>query len=511
MKKLFLLSLCLLISASLMAEDLYICVASFLVRESAESTAKSLNEENLETIISQYKKTISNEEMTFYRVLVKGQCSSQEDIEEFKNQLYSSKTVKRLKLKDFWRCKDINPVEAENKAAPVEEKTEEPAPLTEEPVEEVPPEITPEEEVPPVKDLPQLSIRDSDSGEPVADANVNIDQTWDLVTGEEGLAPLPEEIEDGEHSLTVTKDGEYLPGKSTINIDEGKITDSPQLSLPKKVDYERIKIILDWGFEPEDLDCHVICGKHHVFFGNKSEYGIRLDRDDATGYGPETITIKEAKADEKYEFYIQDFSNMGKHDSEELSYSGASVKVYFNNEEDCKVFKIKKGQAGTIWHVFDISNKNQIEVIDEVSSDSFIDKFLLRTSERNEILKQMKEEQKDAGEKKDNMEETVMEEKPEEDYPAEKVEAVEVKEEDTVIEENSVKNENPEDESENTLNKTEEAKNEVPLIEDEGDSVVKYEALPSEDALTVYEEEVPVLSTEAEVEYKLLSTPGNVK
>ena len=212
---------------------------------------------------------------------------------------------------------------------------------------------------------------------------------------------------------------------------------------------------------------------------------MKLARDDSTGYGPEIVIIREPKAEETYEFYVHNFSETGNSVSDSLSYSGAQVRVYFNSEKECSTYKITKGKPGTIWHVFDIKNKNEITLIDEISSESFIEKFLVRINERNELLKKTDTadyEEQDAVKQSSVKQKTEESPKPVAD------------DEDYVIKYEPLLNEDSAETSDKSS------------AEEESSAVWK-----AEEALTVFEEDFPVIETEPKIEYRIESTPGNVK
>ena len=101
-----------------------------------------------------------------------------------------------------------------------------------------------------------LLVKDSDTGSPIVKADVDIDKRWKTVTNDEGKATLPDEVDDGNHKVTIKKPGDYVPTEINVRIEDGEIASSPQVSMPPVVDYERIKVVLDWGESPSDLDAH---------------------------------------------------------------------------------------------------------------------------------------------------------------------------------------------------------------------------------------------------------------
>ena len=159
----------------------------------------------------------------------------------------------------------------------------------------------------------------------------------------------------------------------TDDIDDKNYIDSVLKVVTRthdeSVSGKRIKIILDWGEFPWDLDAHVVDGENHVFFSVKKEGNLELDRDDVNSYGPETITIVEPAENKKYSYYVHDCSNTGINSSKRLSNSQAQVRVYFDNEYKTS-FKIKTNKEGFTWHVFDIVKGDQIVPKEKISTKS---------------------------------------------------------------------------------------------------------------------------------------------
>lgn len=122
-----------------------------------------------------------------------------------------------------------------------------------------------------------------------------------------------------------------------------------------------LRIVLSWGQDPADLDSH-ITGKlsdgndFHVYFSNKQATDpngtvvAKLDIDDTTSYGPETITLQWAN-DVTYRYYIHLYSGNGT-----LSTSNANIKVY-SGSALLYSFDVPEG-SGTcrIWDVFTFEN-----------------------------------------------------------------------------------------------------------------------------------------------------------
>ena len=334
-----------IILSSCFSEEWKICLGSFKNFTNAEKHVELLKEHGIHSNIQDYRKSRSE---IYYRVIYEESLPTKESAIFHINLFTNHPTIKDLGINDIWFIK----VQSES---PIEE-------ITEESLDTVPeniPVVEPEKRT--------IVVRDSDSGNPIPLADVNIDEVWDMKSDDEGKVELPNQIQDGEHKMTVKKGEEYVKTESSFTLDQGILTTVPQISLPKKVDFKRIKIVLDWGEYPYDLDSHVLDEKHHVYYSNMTQGNLELDRDDTSSYGPETITIKDPDPNSVYKYFVHDYSNGGHTSSDELSYSEAQVKVYFDNEFKSS-FQIKPNQEGITWYVFDIVDGNKIVTKDIVSS-----------------------------------------------------------------------------------------------------------------------------------------------
>ncbi|PIC63503.1 hypothetical protein CSV79_11530 [Sporosarcina sp. P13] len=137
-----------------------------------------------------------------------------------------------------------------------------------------------------------------------------------------------------------------------------------------------VKIMLDWGEYPSDLDSHLTGpgadgNRFHVWYANKQATTgettyVDLDWDDTDSYGPETTTIRKL-VDGEYRFYIHNYSS--RYDNENtLSGSKAKVKVFKGNANTPDLtFNVPEGDEEAIyWIVFDMKVSNNGETIDIV-------------------------------------------------------------------------------------------------------------------------------------------------
>ena len=152
--------------------------------------------------------------------------------------------------------------------------------------------------------------------------------------------------------------------------------------VKKKMEKDQVRIVLEWGDEPDDLDSHIkgyylrsdgaYSEEFEVYYHNKT-YGIegygdeiRLDYDVRNGYGPETVTIYDVNED-KYIYYVHNYSAKYDTDAIELCKSKAVVSVFmYNPEADGRplyTFTVPHDQHGMYWIVFEYIPKNEVNII----------------------------------------------------------------------------------------------------------------------------------------------------
>jgi hypothetical protein len=191
-------------------------------------------------------------------------------------------------------------------------------------------------------------------GKPIAGAQIAIEGIGNFVTNSEGLITFPERDDDF-FTLVFSKEG-FITTPITFeiklkNVFNGRYSVSPVL----RGDY--LRIVLDWGERPADLDLHFEKdGGYHVSYWNthSAEDGsVLLDRDDQDSFGPETITVMETDTRSTYRLYVTDYTNLGNSFSRALSQSGAVVRVY-NRERLLNTFTVPLNRSGNRWDVFRI-------------------------------------------------------------------------------------------------------------------------------------------------------------
>ena len=99
-----------------------------------------------------------------------------------------------------------------------------------------------------------LRFADAENDEPVKDATIDINNIGTYTTDAEGLVKLPLQ-KDGEYQFSFKKDG-YIPADLTFEVAAGMIYFN-RFSVSKLMDLGQIRIVLDWGNSPSDLDLHL--------------------------------------------------------------------------------------------------------------------------------------------------------------------------------------------------------------------------------------------------------------
>ena len=173
----------------------------------------------------------------------------------------------------------------------------------------------------------------------------------------DGYGAYTTEVPAGTYTVTVVTSGYVTEEFELIVTDDMEHIDyviSPELASGE------IRIVLEWGSTPSDLDSHLITPSgDEVNYRNKTVYQggemiAELDVDDTDCYGPETTTIYNSSG--VFEFYIFDFTESGA-----MAQSGATVKVYLPGCGPV-VYEIPSGSNGLTWSVCTIDNGQITEI-----------------------------------------------------------------------------------------------------------------------------------------------------
>lgn len=175
----------------------------------------------------------------------------------------------------------------------------------------------------------------------------------EATTGAQGIYTV--EITPGEYRVTVQGDG-FVEENFTVYAESGTSEEALTFTVSPTLAVGEIRIVLEWGETPRDLDSHLrgtLDGGEtvNVYYGRTSasvhgELAAELDVDDRDGFGPETTTIYATGG--HYVFWVEDFKRTGT-----MAQSGAVVKIYTDNQSAPMEIPISE-DCENIWYVCEI-------------------------------------------------------------------------------------------------------------------------------------------------------------
>jgi uncharacterized protein YfaP (DUF2135 family) len=135
-----------------------------------------------------------------------------------------------------------------------------------------------------------------------------------------------------------------------------------------------MRIVLNWGASPADLDSHLVHPSTHVFFSKKKGDQVELDVDDVDGYGPETITLQKKKPGVKYLYAVHDYTHGDKKGNSALSNSSKAKVFVYVGSSLVRTFTPPPGKTGNTWVVFGIGENGEFydlnQFTDSTGSDA---------------------------------------------------------------------------------------------------------------------------------------------
>lgn len=182
------------------------------------------------------------------------------------------------------------------------------------------------------------------------------------LTDANGKTTINGGFQDDSNTLLIIKKENY----STLVV-KCPCNDLTYALSPVMKNLDGMRIVLNWGKYPSDLDSHLSFPGNHIYFQHKKGSLSNLDVDDTDSYGPETITIDNKKFGEVYHYFVHDYSNKEDLNSSELSASGAKVFVYVG-QSLVKTYYIPKNKKGNVWNLFKINENGEIIDINNVIS-----------------------------------------------------------------------------------------------------------------------------------------------
>jgi hypothetical protein len=169
---------------------------------------------------------------------------------------------------------------------------------------------------------------------------------------------------DGGYTITALPSGTYsveasAPGflRSTVAVTiTSGASKTQNFGLSPLLAQGELRIVLTWGSSPSDLDSHLWLPPerpYHVYYGRRGTQTscpyANLDLDDTSGFGPETITIKQRFVGGDYVYAVHNYSG-----SPDLTASAAKVQV-FDSRGLLAAFDVPTTGAGRWWNVLKVN------------------------------------------------------------------------------------------------------------------------------------------------------------
>ncbi len=193
----------------------------------------------------------------------------------------------------------------------------------------------------------------------VAGANVTLqkngEQSVTAVTNSQGQSSFPAKFADDQTTLLIVK----KPGYSNLVV-KCPCAGTTYAISPVMTSLDGMRIVLNWGAKPMDLDSHLVFSNNHVYFNQKSGDHANLDVDDTTSYGPETITVTQKKEGQRYIYAVHNYSEKSNTRSMSLSKSAAKVFVYVG-QTLIRTYYVPNNQVGNMWAVFAVTAEGEFQ------------------------------------------------------------------------------------------------------------------------------------------------------
>ena len=209
------------------------------------------------------------------------------------------------------------------------------------------------------------------TGAPVSGATVTFDGQQ-AVTSADGRALLswPKNLNRREdRRIAKFRRKGYVDSDIELHFMAGTIF-STRFSISPALDPKRMRVVMDWGARPADLDAHLIKRGNqgfHISYRKMKTYKdlARLDRDDTDAFGPETITVNRVDANGDYTFVIHDYTHRSQAHRADFRNAKATARVYLDGR--LKAQFIPPVGRGNLWEVFKLS-RGQLKAINRIRS-----------------------------------------------------------------------------------------------------------------------------------------------
>ncbi|MES2674530.1 MAG: tetratricopeptide repeat protein [Pseudomonadota bacterium] len=206
----------------------------------------------------------------------------------------------------------------------------------------------------------------------------NGEQSVTATTNAQGQVILNATFADSAEALLIVK----KPGYSNLVV-KCPCAGMTYAISPIMANLDGMRVVLNWGATPADLDSHIVYPGNHIYFSNMTGVDALLDVDDTTSYGPETITLQRKHDGEKYVYAVHDYSNRGNTNSSALSNSGAKVFVYVG-QTLIKTYYVPANKVGNLWTIFAVTEGGEFQDFNTIKNVASHDR--LQTAEFQGVI-----------------------------------------------------------------------------------------------------------------------------
>ncbi|MCW8955828.1 MAG: hypothetical protein OQL09_03020 [Gammaproteobacteria bacterium] len=198
-----------------------------------------------------------------------------------------------------------------------------------------------------------LSFKDAVNCKPVASAKVQIGEL-DYETDALGYIKLPmapfSQMMDARAPIKISKQG-YITLNTQLEVAAGTVLNRRMVLSPALAE-GKVRFVLQWDEEPEDLDLHLTGPDLHISYRNMRNVRNRakLDQDEMQGYGPETITLDKLDLNSAYTLWVDNYSNDNRFLGTEQVYVYSadqlvqSIRLIRTRSRAIKVLQINNGE-----------------------------------------------------------------------------------------------------------------------------------------------------------------------
>ncbi len=184
-------------------------------------------------------------------------------------------------------------------------------------------------------------------------------------TDTQGTAQMNTEFDDTDSSLVIIK----KPGYSNL-VAKCPCAGMTYAISPVLKQLDGLRVVLNWGATPADLDEHLVFSDQQIYFKRKTGpdgTDAYLDVDNTEGFGPETITVEKRHIEQAYVFAVHDYIDRFDPKTKGLSNSDAKVLVYIG-QTLVRTYYVPKNTIGNLWAVFRITPEGEFQDINTITA-----------------------------------------------------------------------------------------------------------------------------------------------